>query len=89
MIKAEDLNSVVDTIKKNGLSEELVGELRGRFSDYHFTYCMDDDMDAHTPAQSHGSFNVYYVNSTNHCSSLTKDPDQASGFVLAEVLSDD
>lgn len=89
MISEQDIQSVVSTVHEKGLSEALISELRTQFQDYHFTYCMDDDMDAYTPAQTHGEFNLYFVNSTNHCSSLTRDPANASGFVLAEVLGDE
>ena len=75
-------------MQARGLSEDLISELRSQF-DYHFTYCMDDDMDAYTPAIEKDSFNVYFVDSSEHCSKLTTEPANASGFVLAEVIDDD
>ncbi len=89
MISEQHIQSVVNLASEKGLSDELISDLRAQFPDYHFTYCMDDDMDAHTPAQSYRTFNVYFVNSTEHCSSLTRDPAHASGFVLAEVVEDE
>jgi len=88
MIPASDIQGVVDYVKANGLSDDVVSQLRGKYQ-YHFTYCMDDDMEAYTPAMEEEGFNVYFVNSTEHCSKLTIDPNNASGFVLAEVLDDD
>lgn len=87
MITQQDLDAIVSLVEQKGLSEMLIGELRGQY-DYHFTYCMDDDMDAHTPAIAKEHFNVYFVNSADHCASLTKDIDHASGFVLAEVIDE-
>lgn len=89
MINEADIERVIDVVESTGLSEQLIGTLRAEFADYHFTYCMDDDMDAYEPAVERPGFNIYFVNSSDHCSTLTKDPQGASGFVLAEVIDDD
>ena len=89
MIVEADISGVVDFVKANGLSETVVSELRGKYGDYHFTYCIDDDMEAYEPALESDGFNVYFVNSSEHCSKLTTDPTNASGFVLAEVIDDE
>ena len=88
MIAQEDLDTIIATVEEQGLSDAVLEALRGQY-DYHFTYCMDDDMDAHEPAMERKGFNVYFVNSKEHCAHLTKQPDQASGFVFAEVIDDD
>ena len=88
MIAQQDLDAIISVVEQQGLSETLIGQLRDQYSDYHFTYCMDDDMDAHTPAIAKDQFNVYFVNSADHCASLTKDLDHASGLVFGEVIED-
>lgn len=88
MISQPDVDAVISTVEAKGLSESLISELRNQY-DYHFTYCMEDDMDASTPAIERKSFNVYFVNSSDHCSKLTTDPASASGFVLAEIIDDE
>ena len=87
MISQSDVDAVISLVEAKGLSESLLSELRNQY-DYHFTYCMEDDMDASTPAIEREAFNVYFVNSSEHCSKLTLDPESASGFVLAEVIDD-
>ncbi len=89
MISEADINGVIDFVKSNGLDEAVISKLRAQYEDYHFTYCIDDDMEAYTPAIELEGFNVYYVNSKDHCSKLTTDPSNASGFVLAEVIDDE
>lgn len=89
MISEEDIQSVINLVTNQGLSEELVTQLRTQFEKYHFTYCIDDDMDAYTPAIERDGFNIYFVNSKDHCSTLTRDPASASGFVLSEVIADE
>ena len=88
MITDTDINGVVEFVKANGIDEAVIAKLREQY-DYHFTYCIDDDMEAYTPALEFDSFNVYYVNSKDHCSKLTTDPTSASGFVIAEVMDDE
>ncbi len=87
MIEPEHIDQVVKAVQAKGLSEELISELKQQY-DYHFTYCMEDDMDNYTPAIEKGDFNVYFVDSSEHCSKLTTEPANASGFVLAEVIDD-
>ena len=87
MIEQPHIDSVISYVEANGLSDEVVSQLRQQY-DYHFTYCMEDDMDAAEPAIERDAFNVYFVSSTDHCSKLTPSADNASGFVLAEVIDD-
>ena len=89
MMDEQDLNGILSLIKQRGLSEPLVTNLRQEYKNYHFTYCIDDDMDAHSPSIQSEGFNVYYVDSSQHCSTLTKNLDAASGLVLAEVIDDE
>ena len=87
MIPQEDVSAIVGLVESRGLSESVIAELRQQYR-YHFTYCMDDDMEAKAPAIEKAGFSVYFVDSSNHCSVLTPDPEKASGFVFAEVVED-
>lgn len=89
MIQQQDLDAIVSLVEQQGLSESVITGLRDQYSDYHFTYCMDDDMDAYTPALERDGFNIYFVNSANHCATLTQNQESASGLVFAEILDDD
>jgi hypothetical protein len=85
MITQEQLNTVSELVKAQPVSEQIVGSLRSHFPDLHFTYCMDDDVVGAKPVFEDASFNLYLVNSSSHCLSLTQDMDSASGLVIAEV----
>ncbi|MEW8659731.1 MAG: DUF6129 family protein [Candidatus Thiodiazotropha endolucinida] len=60
-------------------------QLRKRYGDIHFTYCMDDDVIGARPVYEHAGFNLYLVDSSNHCLSFTQDMAVASGLVVAEI----
>lgn len=87
MISQAEVDEIVGLVETKGLSETVIAELRRQYP-YHFTYCMEDDMDASLPALEKADFNVYFVDSSNHCSILTQHPENASGLVLAEVIHD-
>lgn len=89
MLNEQAINQVIDVVNQQGLSEATLSALRNQFGDAHFTYCMDDDVGAATPYRECEGFNIYLVNSADHCSVLTREVDGASGMVLAEVIDDD
>ncbi len=88
MITKELLNSVSDLVKTGPISERSVELLRCSFPGVHFTYCMDDDVIGVSPVLEDRSFNLYLVDSSNHCLSFTQDMETASGLVLAELEED-
>ena len=88
MVNEQMLEQVIDVVTRQGLSEATLAGLREQFDDAHFTYCMDDDIGGATPFRECEGFNIYLVNSQDHCSVLTREVDGASGMVLAEVIDD-
>lgn len=86
MISTEQLDAVIDFVAKNGASETTISSLRESFPGVHFTYCMDDDVASDRVYIEREDFNVYLVDSNDHCSTLTKSAESASGLVIAEVI---
>jgi len=89
MITVEKLDSIAAEVIALGLSEQSLQELRTSYTGVHFTYCMDDDIGAQHPYQSHPGFNIYLVDGREHCLKLTNELEHATGLVLAEVIADD
>ncbi|MGF1644923.1 MAG: DUF6129 family protein [Thiotrichales bacterium] len=86
MIEHETLVAVRDRIASAAPSEDMLRELRRTWPGMHFTLCSDDDIPPHLPPALTGAgFNLYLVNSSEHCMSLTTIPALASGVVLATV----
>lgn len=88
MINDDMIADVINLVADRGLSDDTIAELRQQYEGAHFTYCMDDDINAAKAFRECDGFNVYLVNSSNHCSVLTNDSGSASGLVLAEVIDD-
>lgn len=87
MIVPETLESIANTAATLGeLDDAALAKLRQTWPDLRFTCCNDDDMPARLPAAvRREKFNLYLVNGSEHCLSLTDDPLQAIGVVLALV----
>lgn len=86
MISQEMVNTIAETLQAvDYLDEEAVNALRKTYEGVHFTYCSDDDISEVSPVVEHEGFNLYLVNGQNHCLSMTKNFDVATGVVVAEV----
>ncbi len=85
MITEAHLNTISELIKTAPVLEQSLQQLRDDFPDIHFTYCMDDDVVGATPVFEDPVFNLYLVNSSSHCLTLTQEMSSASGLVIAEI----
>ena len=87
MIVPETLEKIASTAASlSELNEHTLVSLRNAWPDLRFTVCNDDDMPARLPAAlKREKFNLYLVNGSEHCLSLTDDPSHAIGVVLACV----
>lgn len=86
MISQQQLQAVADfAVQQPVLSEDVVTQLRQDYPDIHFTYCMDDDVYEMDPVYESEGFNLYLIDSREHCLRYTRDLDIATGIVLAEI----
>jgi hypothetical protein len=89
MISQTQLQAVADQIASHKLNDDLIALLRKTHTPIHFTYCMDDDIGEFEPVLSHEKFNLYLINSSEHCLSLSRDFETATGIVVAEIIADE
>jgi hypothetical protein len=88
MITQRQLDLIALRARATPVSEQIVELLRSSFSDIHFTYCMDGDVVAARPVYQDKAFNLYLIDSRDHCLCFTQDMDVATGVVLAELEGD-
>ena len=86
MISQQQLATIVRLVEDHGLNSALIARLRGIYPGLHFTHCLDEEINHISPVQERSGFNVYLVDSRQHCLRLTGDFESASGLVLAEVI---
>ncbi|BCK87059.1 hypothetical protein MIZ01_0829 [Sideroxyarcus emersonii] len=87
MIVPETLSRIASAAAAFGeLNDDALASLKQTWPDLRFTLCSDEDMPARLPpALRREGFNLYLINGSEHCLSLTDDPAQAIGVVLAYV----
>ncbi|WP_428610582.1 DUF6129 family protein [Sedimenticola sp.] len=85
MITRDQLNQIGWLVGEAPLSESTVTVLRSHFPEIHFTYCMDDDVMTAGPILKGSGFNLYLIDSSQHCLSFTQDMELATGVVVAEI----
>jgi hypothetical protein len=85
MIAQAQIDEIGELLSHRCVEESAVIELRQQFPEIHFTYCMDDDVIAATPLHEADRFNLYLIDSRNHCLSFTQDLSVATGIVVAEI----
>ncbi len=85
MIPHETLTALADAAAAlPTLDDAGLARLRSAWPALHLTLCSEDDVPARLPAVlERPGFNLYLVNGSEHCLSLTNDPDVAIGVVLA------
>lgn len=88
MITQQLAGKIAATIADQGIDETVIGRLRADHPGIHFTYCIDDDIPNHEPVLERAGFNLYLVDGRDHCLCLTQNYEQASGFVVAEIIDD-
>lgn len=89
MIAPELLEQAAAMVAKANAEESVVGELRAAFPGTHFSWCMDDDVGKAKPVLERAGFNLYLVDSREHCLKLTNDAGVATGVLVAQVIPDD
>lgn len=86
MIAEQQVQQIATQVGRQAiLSDDTARMLREQFPDIHFTYCMDDDIGHAKAVFSDSRFNLYLVDSSEHCLRLTNDHAIATGIVVAEI----
>ena len=86
MINRQQLATIVQLVEEQGLNSAMISRLRGMYPGVHFTHCLDEEINHIAPVQERPGFNVYLVDSRQHCLRLTESFELAGGLVLAEVI---
>ena len=86
MINRQQLATIVRLVEEQGLNSAMISRLRGMYPGVHFTHCLDEEINHIAPVQERPGFNVYLVDSRQHCLRLTESFELAGGLVLAEVI---
>lgn len=85
MITTDYLEQIVHWVKNNKLDGSAIGKLRRLFPACNFFLCLEDEIGAFEPVHEDDWFNLYLVDSGEHCMKLTKELELASGVLIATL----
>lgn len=89
MITADRLQEVSHWLASWPGGGDLQSGMRQAFPELHFTFCSDDDVALDAPVAACEGYNLYLVDGSDHCLTLTTELEAASGLVVAEREDDD
>lgn len=83
-ISADALNQIRSLLEGDGPVAERIASLRKALPGVSLTRCDASDMDAETPVLETAGFDVYLIDTSEHCVRITTQPDAATGLIIAE-----
>ncbi len=83
----KEVNDWIESALANGrpFDETLIISLRQNYQDIHFSYAMDDDVFSSEPVAERDLYNLYLIDSSQHCLQITHDQQCATGLLLADI----
>lgn len=64
---------------------EVLPKLRVKWTNIHFTHCLEDELCLEKPIRQGTYANIYLVNGHNHCATITDHEPSATGLLIAEL----
>ncbi len=83
-ISADALDQISSLLEGEGPAVERIASLRKAFPGLSLTRCDASDMDAETPVLETDGFEVYLIDTREHCVRITTQPEAATGLIVAE-----
>lgn len=85
MIESAVIDEVLALVEAEGADVQVIAKLRDRWSDLHFTHCLEDELCLEKPVREGAVANIYLVNGHNHCATITDHEPSATGLLIAEL----
>jgi hypothetical protein len=79
-----DLAQIRELLETDQPVSARIGSIRAAFPKISLTRCDASDMDTETPALEFGNFNVFLIDTSEHCVRITTNPASATGVIIAE-----
>jgi hypothetical protein len=83
-LAADALDLIRTALEGEGSAAERIAGLRKALPGVSVTRCDASDMDMETPVLALAGFNVYLIDSAEHCVKITSHPGSATGVIVAE-----
>ncbi len=88
MVSEEILNKIAEITAKDPARSGLLAELKKDFPDMIFRTDSDDNITGTEPVRTGDDFALYLIDTGNHCHTLTRDREAASGVLIGLFTED-
>ncbi len=78
-----ELQTLHRLLKASDGGASVVADYRAQFPGRSITRCDESDMSAEPPFRSFNGFDLHLVDGRDHCWHITREPQSATGIVLA------
>ncbi len=82
-LSVQDIAEIEALLAAPGAAAQASAKLRERFPGWPVTRVDSSDLSLETPFRHYERFDLYLVDGSNHCWSLTDSPGRATGFAIA------
>jgi len=82
-LTSAQLHGLESLLLANDGSVNPLPQIRAGYPGLSVTRCDVEDMRAESPYRRSGSYDLFLVDTSNHCWRIVEDPQQASGVVIA------
>lgn len=83
-LAADALDRIRSLLEGEGSAADRIASLRNTFPGVSLTRCDASDMDTETPVLQTQGFDVYLIDTSEHCVKITTQPEAATGLIVAE-----
>lgn len=85
-LSADDLVKIEEMLSAPNADRSIFADLRKAFPHLSWTRCDASDL-TEMPYRSYAKVDIHLLDSADHCVIMTRDPDRATGVVVAERMA--
>lgn len=88
MITQEQLEQIAAAIVTDGDEFEFQDIIREKFPEFTFTFAIDEDIMGIDPVIETDRYNIYLLDTSDECFTMTEDLGAATGVIIAELMEE-
>ncbi|TXR53056.1 hypothetical protein [Reinekea thalattae] len=88
-LTSDAINDIVNQLNEYGANDESLRQLKQDWPQFRFILCSEDDMGAKEPYMETDSVQLHLIAASLGCASLTREPENAVGLVIAVIEPED
>jgi len=83
-LTGENLAKIEAMLGAADAEPSVLSDFRTQFPGVSLTRCDASDVDGETPYREFPRFTLYLISAVDHCVTMTRDPDMATGIIVVQ-----